>query len=233
MVAQVLSNDLTVPWDEFRDGFSWSQGEHLTCLGPTGNGKTTLILEILPLQPWVVFFGTKPRDEAYSRLIHEYGYRRVKRWEDRSPVNRNVLLWPDSRRLSAPVVQRPTFEKALSEIFEQGAWAVVFDEVLEFSKDLKMPNTVNRFLAQGRSNRNTVVSGSQRPFDVPQRCYSQATHLFLWRTTDERDVKRFSEISGNVDKREIIRQLYSLPSRYHFLYVNTRTGEMAVSRVDR
>lgn len=224
-IAEVLT------WQDFQDRFKWSQGEHLTVLGPTGNGKTTLVTQLLERQPWVVFFGTKPRDETLDKLRAD-GYRRIKEWRDRSPLDNRVLLWPDSKRLDSVTKQRAVFLEALDEIFQAGAWTIVFDEVLEFVEELKMPLTVKRFLRQGRSSKIAVVSGSQRPVDVPLLCYSQATHLFLWRTTDAKDTKRFSEISGNVDKRAIERQLMSLPDRHSFLYVNTRTGDMSVSRVE-
>ncbi len=233
-MSSLLADRLSVPvvgWEDFRDGFHWRQGEHLTALGPTGNGKTTLITELLPQQPWVVFFGTKPRDATLDTLKAN-GYRRVKKWADRSPMDRRVLLWPDSKKLDAVIKQREVFQTALEEIFFVGSWCVVFDEVLEFVEDLRLPNVVKRCLRQGRSSNLAVVSGSQRPVDVPLLCYSQATHLFLWGTNDAKDTKRFSEISGNVDKRAIVQTIYSLPDRHSFLYVNTRTGEMSVSRVE-
>lgn len=219
-------------WDEFRDSFEWRQGEHLTVLGPTGSGKTTLIVELLDCLPWVVVFGTKGRDETLHRLISEQGYRRIKRWEERSPTDKRIVLWPDSRKLTAPVVQRQAFERALAHIFPAGGWAVVFDEVLEFTQDLRMPNIVKRFWRQGRSNYLSVVAGSQRPVDVPLLAYSSATHLFLWNTNDLRDSKRFSEISGFVDRRAIQRIVMELP-QHDVLYVNTRTGALTVTNTQQ
>ncbi len=200
-------------------------------LGPTGSGKSTLLVSLLPLQPHVVFFGTKPRDETLERLEDTEGYRRIKDWHERSPLNYRVILWPNSRKLTSPVKQREVFMEALDEIFYAGGWCVVFDEVLEFAVDLKMPRLVNRFLGQGRSNYITCVSGSQRPFDVPQRCFSQARHLFLWQTNDERDLKRFAEISGRVDKRAIMRVVQELPE-FDVLYVNTRSGRMVITNTE-
>lgn len=233
MQAEILpqsdSNSIErVPWDEFLERFVWRQGEHVTILGPTGGGKTTIELAILHKQPWVVFFGTKGRDDTLDKLISEEGYRRIYRWHDRSPIDNRVILWPKSRKLSSALVQRTVFEQALIEIYEAGAWCCVFDEVLEFTKDLKMPNIIQRYWRQGRSNRLSVVAGSQRPVDIPVLAYSSATHLFLQNTNDMRDVKRFAEISGFVDRRAIQRTVQELP-HHDALYINTRTGEMLIT----
>lgn len=222
-----------VSWDDFLSRFQWRQGDHVTLLGPTGQGKTTLALRLLPLRQYVVVFGTKPRDDSMDYLLSQ-GYRRISKWDEVGPVNRQtgtkVLLWPDSRKATSATKQRDVFMEALRDIYEQGSWACYFDEVLEFTTDLKMPNMLNLYWRQGRSIGISVIGGSQRPAYVPLYAYSQAQHLFLWRTADRRDTKRLGEISGNVDRRIIESALASLD--YHEpLYVNTRTGEMLVTQV--
>src|SRR5690349_6421632 len=59
-----------VSWDDFYGyfGANWRQGEHVGLIGPTGSGKTTLAMWLLPLRKYVVVLGTKPRDKTLDEL---------------------------------------------------------------------------------------------------------------------------------------------------------------------
>src|SRR3954452_15677764 len=64
-----------VPWDEFIDDyFIWRQGEHVTLIGPTGSGKTTLTNAILDKRAYILFFSTKQRDDTQAKLLTQ-GFR--------------------------------------------------------------------------------------------------------------------------------------------------------------
>lgn len=61
----------------------------------------------------------------------------------------------------------------------------------------------------------------QRPFYVVQTAYSQAEHLFIGKSTDLRDRKRFGEIGG-IDPILVDTETMRL-EKYQWLYIR-RTG---------
>ena len=61
--------------------------------------------------------------------------------------------------------------------------------------------------------------------------YSQATHLFFWRTTDRADLGRIGGLGG-IDPT-LIRMRVAKLRGHECLYVNTRTGELLVTKADR
>lgn len=215
--------------------FEWGSGEHVGCIGPTGQGKTTLINSILPLHPYVVVFGTKPRDRNLDKLISEYDYIRIKEWARLDPNKYpRRILWPDMGDFSTSnITAADTFHKALSAIYTEGAWTVDIDELFIFVSSIGrggmgLEGDVMKMLTQARSMHISLIAGTQRPRNVPLELYSQATHLFFWRTTDDVDLDRIGGLGtrNSSDIRFVVKQL----QRYQFLYINTRTDEMIRSK---
>src|ERR1700743_914853 len=84
----LIDVNLSVPtlgWQEFLDRFRWSQGQHLTAIGPTESGKTTLIKELLDkayldgTHPWQAVAATKPMDEVVDDFVPR-GFHRLPEW---------------------------------------------------------------------------------------------------------------------------------------------------------
>ncbi len=236
--SSFLSVD-SVDWATFlRDYFRWNQGEHVSLIGPTGCGKTTLATRILPYRRFVTGFATKNHDETMEGLIRDYGYRRIDEWPP-SPRDERVVLWPQApfRLFKNPETgkllanQQETFAEALDDMYWSGGWTAFVDEAWYLDVFLGLRKPVNLLLGAGRSNNVSMVMGTQRPVYVTRSMFSEATHLFLWRLTDMADRKRLLEISGGVDKRYIMRQVGQL-SKHDVLYVNTRLGQMVTTRVE-
>ena len=72
--------------------------------------------------------------------------------------------------------------------------------------------------------------GTQRPRFVPLEAYDQASHLFFWKDLDMANVQRVAEIAG-LPKNELVNLVGQL-DWHDFLYVNARTGETLISRVE-
>lgn len=230
LATDLESHADTVEWRNFLAHLRWRQGEHVTLLGPTGCGKTTLARELLPLRRHVVAFGTKPRDDTLEHLINARGYRRIREWPP-APTDERIVLWPRIRHMSDVANQKRIFKDALAMIYEQESWCIFLDEIEYLTGDLRLDGPVRLLWRQGRSISISILGGTQRPTHIPLLAYSQATHLFVWNTNDIRDLKRLMEISGTVNKRALIAQVRGL-DRHSVLYVDTRTGYMAVTRVE-
>lgn len=229
MLARISMEAPRVPWDVFlRDHFRWGVGEHVGMIGPTGQGKTTLLTQVLPLHPYVTVFATKPRDDSMEALIAS-GYVRLERWESIPAVRMpRRVLWPPARNLDSEVTQRAVFHDAFARIYREGGWTVAIDELWYLVNKLNLGNEVKTYLLQARSLGISLVIASQRPAFIPVEVYDQSTHLFFWRDNDEVNLKRLSGISWR--SADMIRYLIANLDRYQVLYVNTRTGAMVRTR---
>lgn len=239
-----LSREATTPvvpirWSEFYNThFIWEQGEHVTAIGPTGQGKTTLCLALLEKRQYPVVLACKPRDEVLDD-VKKYGYEIVRKWPPgkfggrfyKPSTTPKLALWPPSERLHSRHKQRQVFLDFLEDAFQSGGYALFADEIRYLTNDLKLEPEMTRILLQGRSLGLSLVSSTQRPRHVPLEIYSQPTHLFLFRESDRQNLQRLSEIGG-VNTDEVKRIVQVLPD-HHFLYLNTRSGELAVSKYQR
>lgn len=226
----------TVPhvgWETFTGNyFTWQQGEHIGLIGPTGQGKTTLSLQLLPWRRFVVVLATKPRDKVLQELRRNKGYVKMESWKNYSPtMYPRRMVWPNARDLHSDQRQKEAFSEALEAIYHEGSWTVYFDEMWYIGKHLKMEHAVKTYLLQARSLDISVVAASQRPAWIPLELYDQATHLFFFRENDERNLRRISGI-GFLNS-DIIQYHVARLDDHEILYVNTRSGVMARTRAPK
>lgn len=217
-------------WAEFLRQFDWRQGEHVTLVGPTGTGKTTLALALLPLRAYTVALGTKPKDDTLQRLITA-GWHRIDAWPP-YPEDRRVVLWPKIRKLTDVVAQRRAFADALGEIFTAGGWCLFADETRYLVDPLNLTASLRLLWLQGRSLGISLVCATQRPAWVPREAYDQATHLFLWRDNDRENLKRLRDLGGLGPGSTTLMETVATLDGHDVLYLNTRTGTMLVTRAE-
>lgn len=217
-----------VPWDKFTRLMDWQQGEHVGLIGPTGQGKTNLLMNILPLREYAVLFATKPRDVSMDRLIAS-GYTRIEKWSN-IPVERSPrrVLWPNATDIDAEEKQRQVFEDAYGAIYREGGWTIAIDEGWYIADVLKLQRKMRTIWTQGRSLGISQVVATQRPRWVPLEMFDQSTHLFFWRDNDDANLARISGMGEA--PAPVIRTLVSTLERFQVLYVNTRNGTMLRTR---
>lgn len=220
-----------LPWDRFvAERFHWEQGQHITLIGPTGSGKTTLALAILEQREYVLAFGTKPKDKTLDKLVRRRGWRLVRTWDRMPNVIRGatrIVFWPKFLTPDDVPAQAREISKAMREAFVVGGWCLFVDELHYMDNILGLKKTVEMIWTQGRSIGLSLVAGSQRPAHISLMAYDQATHVFFWRDNDERNLKRISGMNGL--NSALIRSTVATLPLHHVLYVNTRTGDMVVT----
>lgn len=229
-----LSAELTrvgVPvlsWAEFLSRLRWRQGEHVSLIGHTSCGKSTLALELLPRRRRKVVLATKPRDPLINDLVKQRDYYLARKWPPRRGEE-DVVLWPPIAKLGDTATQSHAFGAALSRIYKTGGWCVYADEVRYLTQTLGLKRACEQFWLQGRTLGISFVVATQEPTHIPLEAYSQATHLFLWRASDKRRVNRLGEIGGvNTD---VVKHVVQNLPLHDVLYVNTRDDFMCVTNI--
>jgi hypothetical protein len=211
-----------LPWAEALGALRWKQGEHVTMVGPSGGGKTSLALRLLPRRRYVAALGTKPRDATLDRLVKREGWHLSRTWPVNHEVHPRVVFWPRIERMADAEGQRLAVAAFLEDVYRNGGWTVYLDELRYVTGRLGLAREVELLWLQGRSLGVSLVGGTQRPAWVPLEAYDQATHLFLWRETDETNLRRLGGLAG-VDTRTVRATIVEL-EHHEVLYVNTRTG---------
>jgi energy-coupling factor transporter ATP-binding protein EcfA2 len=219
----------TISWPSALARIQWAQGEHVSLIGHTGCGKTTLAAQIIPMRRYIIVLATKPRDEVIDTMRAENrDFVIVNKWPPADHLER-VIYWPKVDRIGDPQNLRPKVHDCLATVYYSGGWCLYIDEVRFIADQLKLKSDLDSLWLQGRAMGISLVAGTQRPAWVPLEMYSQATHLFLWQESDKRNLRRLGEIGG-VDTDTIMRTVYNLP-KYDVLYVNARTRDMFVTNV--
>lgn len=223
----------------------YDTGQHVSLVGPTGTGKTTLAYQLLtktatPERPAVVLV-MKPRDATVEKFSKSSGFRIVRSWppapslwKPRKPPG--FVLWPSHTfDLHTDMAHHyRVFSRAISDLYAKGHNIVFADETYSLTNELPAPakdmpsidDLLIRTWSKGRSMSSGLWAATQRPAYVPLWMYSEVQHVFLARTPDKRAQLRFNEISG-VDGDLVRRVVGKLP-RFHWLYIRQEDQTMAV-----
>lgn len=230
-----------VDYDTFWDNFNWKQDQHITLIGTTGCGKTTLELDLIEAREYVIFLGTKEEDDTQEQL-GPLGFRIARSPKDISlDISHRWVLHPGKMKKPGEKTRdainrlREFYQEALSYTFEQTSWAVIIDEGRFICDYLGLKDEVQLLYLQGRSQHNSVVMGTQRPRWVPIEAFDAATHLFFFKDNDLGNIQRISELAG-LDRRSVQLAVPQLESTEEeggqFLYYNTRTDVKMISKVE-
>src|SRR6202044_757929 len=112
-----------VPYEDFWNDFKWSQSQHITLIGTTGCGKTTLELDLLEMggREYIIFLGTKAEDETQDEL-GPMGFKMARDLKD-------IILDVSHRWVLNPGVTR----RQLEDVDKMKArWRKFYQEVLMY-----------------------------------------------------------------------------------------------------
>lgn len=222
-----------IEWAQFLEQWPrrFKQGQHVTIIGPTGSGKTVLARELVEARKYVVGLGIKFKDESLEDLLKR-GWLRIGKWSKRPRSATRILLWPKENDLSKiRDTHRNVFGSLLQDVFKTGSWTIWTDELRYLTDIVGLKKEFVQLYVTGRSNYISLVSAAQRPSHVPLEAYSQAQHLFLFRTGDERDLTRMGGLNGT-DAKQVAQTVANLPL-HHFLYVDLTNGDQYISTVKK
>jgi hypothetical protein len=230
-MPRAIDLDTEVPWVDWHTltrTLDYRADEHVTLVGPTGRGKTTLALDLLGRRRYAAVIATKPTDDVLADRLAAAGYMRT----DTVPpvaIARRFVIWPTMRGLTDIPEQRNIIGAALDTMFRQGNRAVLIDETHYVAEMLRQQHRLKLWWQQGRSLGCSLIAGFQRPAWVPRDAYSAASHLFLFGTADDTDSRALGGLGGLNSRtiRYAVEHLAADPARrHHFVYVGTRSGKV-------
>lgn len=227
---------------------NYGDGQHVTFLGPTQRGKTTLSHQLLaqvisPQRKCLILAGKPPkRDHVMTSAAKNLNLRVIEEWppsfslKDRK--NNGWVLRPhqtlsdlnaDENNLkkhfsNGMKANYATHEKRITVVDEGG---LVYAD-LGLKKELEAP------LTRGAPD-NAVWINLQRGRFMTYHAYAAPDHIFIAYDPDESNQKRLSEIGG-VDPRVIMEILPTLELRKvetggtisEFLYIRRAGPQMAI-----
>ena len=228
--STLLDNDFPeVPfeaWDNFAEKHAFNVGEHITLIGKTKSGKTTLAVNaLLPLFPYVLALGTTEDDPALYRPLKRHGFVKTSsvKLDGKQP---RQLFVPKVHGLADAIrkQQAEEFRLLLSVAFAEGRWAIYPDELPYLTRVLGLAPEIETLFLQGSKKRITMIVATQEPVNVPREAFGQIIHLFIWKLNDQDRIDRVSEIAA-LDKR-FMRSLIPRLADHEALYVNVASGEL-------
>jgi hypothetical protein len=222
--------------------WDYRAGDHVTFVGRTQSGKTTLAFQLLARIPEgivPIVLVMKPRDPTVTRWTERLRFKRTAVWPPlrshrRAPMRPpGWVAWPNLGNIDTDQeTTRVLFHKVMADSYSQAARRgaeprIIFaDEVVAIADRLKLERDLNMLWMQGAGMGLGLWAGAQRPFSLPQHALSQAMHLFLARDDDKRNRERFAEIGG-VDP-DFVMQITSTMREHQFLYVSRIGYHMAI-----
>ncbi len=209
---------------EWLDHFwDYRRGEHAAWIYPTGKGKSTLAYQCADVamrrNPDLDFCSMMPKSQSptTARWARELGLQETPTWPPRKKLfeaePRGYVLWPKHRRDISAAENRAQlaehFRKGFHDLLWKGDCIAFADDLHRLAVLMGLNTECEEWWTTGAEagaglwGANQKPSGTVNSGAVSSFFYNCPTHMFFGRDTDQRNVRRFSEIGGGVDPAEI------------------------------
>ncbi|HKS68794.1 MAG TPA: hypothetical protein VJQ45_00135 [Ktedonobacterales bacterium] len=176
----------------------WRQGQHVAVMGRTGRGKTSLARDLLALRGWAVVLAIKRKDDTLE-TFPKAGYRIIRKWPPRWEDHR-VVLWAKPKSMEDMAEQRKQIAAVLNDVYANGGWAVLFDDVARIANALGFKKWIATMLSEARSSHASIVSNMTQPSSVtqaiPSEVWRQVRYHLVFYYRVGRDLDAIADIVG-------------------------------------
>lgn len=233
-------------------GERYRPGQHVTFLGPTQRGKTTLCIECLhvvisPTFKCTILAG-KPSGRDNGLLVWAPKYLNLRvveewppEWSPRDRKRNGWVLHPkqkmdDAEGTADDAELRKQFGRAIMSNFRQSKrpTITVADEAYQVQNDLKLKKVYEKPLLRGAPH-NAMWSLLQRGAFASYLSYNAPEHIFIAYDPDQSNQQRYGEIGGIDPKQvsQIVGQLKTGEAKTggvisEFLYISRSRAEMLI-----
>jgi hypothetical protein len=206
---------------------------HLTMIGPTQRGKTTLCFQLLgavrryhPEMTVTVLHGKiKGRDHTMEEWAKKNNYRIVRSWPPSPTLRPSKMKRRVSGHILRPLkkddISAAEEEKLLKAEYARALRAnyhstkrvkiTLVDERAQADKDLRLTDQLDAPLQRGLPH-NPEWNNIQRGAWVSYHCYDAPEHMFIYHDDHESNRKRYSEF-GCADPEVIFRLVSRLKTK--------------------
>lgn len=167
-------------------------------MGRTGRGKTMLARDLMAIRGWVVVIAIKRADDTLDSFPMA-GYKLISKWPPKYGDSR-VLFWAKPKNLADMDDQRSRIHSVLNDVYENGGWSILFDDVARIANGLGFKREISTMLNEARSSHASVVSCMTQPSSVtqaiPTELWRQVRYHLVFYYRVGRDLDAIADITG-------------------------------------
>ena len=178
----------------------WEPGQHVAVTGQTGSGKTTALTNLVDIRPTegLVILDSKidPAFNSMGEIVPELSVRKTA-----EPLSEGEIVVIRPKAI-------PTWDEwdnFILELHERSSGlTIMVDEGYMLHDNGRCGPGLMAVLTRGRSRKQSLVLGCQRPAWVSRFCFTEAAHILFMRLRHPDDRRIMAACSGEPDLSDMI-----------------------------